>query len=58
MTKLPQFMPRYTRELKQYWEMAGKPRLPKQTAGKHDALADAQHNLLKFQKIAQKLPLD
>ena len=58
MTKLPQFMPRYTRELKQYWEMAGKPRLPKQTAGKHDALADAQHNLLKCQKIAQKLPLD
>ena len=58
MTKLPQFMPRYTHELKQYWEMAGKPRLPKQTAGKHDALADAQHNLLKFQKIAQKLPLD
>ena len=58
MTKLPQFMPRYTRELKQYWEMAGKPRLPKQTAGKHDALADAQHNLLKFQKIAQKVPLD
>ena len=57
MTKLPQIMPRYTRELKQYWEMAGKPRLPRQKGGKHDALADAQHNLVKFQRIEKALPI-
>lgn len=57
MTKLPQIMPRYTRELKQYWEMAGKPRLPRQKDGKHDALADAQHNLVKFQRIEKALPI-
>lgn len=58
MTKLPQVIPRFTRELKQYWEMAGKPKLPRQTAGKHDALADAKHNLVKFNRIAQAMPLD
>lgn len=58
MTKLPQVIPRFTRELKQYWEMAGKPKLPRQTAGKHDALADAKHNLVKFNRIAQAMPMD
>ncbi|MEJ5920565.1 MULTISPECIES: polyadenylate-specific 3'-exoribonuclease AS [unclassified Corynebacterium] len=57
MTKLPRQMPRFTRELRQYWEMAGKPRLSKQADGKHDALADARHNLVRFNEIAKALPL-
>ena len=58
MRALPQEMPRYTRELKQYWIMAGRPRLPQLPAGNHDALVDARHNLAKFRACADALPLD
>lgn len=51
MTRLPRGIPRYTRELKQYWQMAGEPRLSRQAAGKHDALSDARHNLVRFREI-------
>ena len=50
-------MPRYTRELKQYWEFAGRPSLPSVPKGNHDALVDARHNLAKFRACAQVLPL-
>lgn len=58
MRALPREMPRYTRELKQYWIMAGRPRLPQLPAGNHDALVDARHNLAKFRACAEALPLD
>ncbi|MBZ8178165.1 polyadenylate-specific 3'-exoribonuclease AS [Corynebacterium poyangense] len=48
MSDLPQAIPRFTHELKQYWEMVGKPVLPKTPSGNHDALVDARHNLEKF----------
>ncbi|MDO5731677.1 polyadenylate-specific 3'-exoribonuclease AS [Corynebacterium sphenisci] len=51
MTRLPRRLPRYTRELKQHWEAAGRPRLPAQPSGRHDALADARHNLARFRAI-------
>ncbi|NLG55894.1 MAG: polyadenylate-specific 3'-exoribonuclease AS [Rhodococcus sp.] len=51
MTELPQSMPRFTRELKQYWEEAGSPALPAAPSDAHDALADARHNLAKFEAI-------
>ncbi|QDZ42934.1 polyadenylate-specific 3'-exoribonuclease AS [Corynebacterium sp. sy039] len=57
MSGLPSFIPRYTHELKQYWEMAGKPPLPHTPSGNHDALVDARHNREKFRCCAQKLPL-
>lgn len=57
MSDLPKSMPRYTRELKQYWQMAGKPRLPKIPDGNHDALVDARHNLRKFRACHEALPL-
>lgn len=57
MTALPRELPRYTRELKQYWEMAGRPRLPEIPNGNHDALIDARHNLAKFRVCMQALPL-
>ena len=53
MTRLPQRMPRFTRELKQHWEAAGRPRLPKPGPGQHDALGDARHNLARFRAIEE-----
>lgn len=58
MAALPANIPHYTRELRQYWEMAGRPSLPKQPANNHDALADARHNTVKFQVCMQALPLN
>ncbi|MEJ5928892.1 polyadenylate-specific 3'-exoribonuclease AS [Corynebacterium sp. H128] len=58
MAGLPRAIPRYTRELKQYWEMAGYPKLPPIPQGNHDALVDARHNLAKFQVCMQALPID
>ncbi|MDU0478082.1 polyadenylate-specific 3'-exoribonuclease AS [Staphylococcus chromogenes] len=58
MTGLPRQIPRFTRELKQYWEFAGKPALPKAPAGNHDALVDARHNVAKFKACMSRLPLD
>ena len=58
MSGLPKDLPRYTRELKQYWQMAGRPRLPKVPDDNHDALVDARHNLRKFRVCMEALPLD
>ncbi len=58
MAGLPKDLPRYTRELKQYWQMAGRPRLPKVPDGNHDALVDARHNLRKFRACVEALPID
>lgn len=57
MTKLPRKIPRFTRELRQYWEMAGKPRISRQASGQHDALADARHNMVRFNEIHAVMPL-
>jgi hypothetical protein len=51
MTALPNSMPRYTRELKQHWELHGCPDLPPVPQDSHDALVDARHNLAKFEAI-------
>lgn len=58
MRALPQEIPRFTRELRHFWELAGKPRLPQLPAGNHDALVDARHNLEKFKACIQRLPLN
>lgn len=57
MSGLPRNLPRFTRELKQYWEMAGRPKLPAVPQGNHDALVDARHNLAKFKACAAALPI-
>ncbi|MFW0791692.1 polyadenylate-specific 3'-exoribonuclease AS [Gordonia sp. CPCC 205333] len=51
MTALPRIIPRYTRELKQSWDDAGRPALPAAPRDAHDALADARHNLRKWEAI-------
>lgn len=51
MVDLPRQIPRYTRELKQLWDEAGRPELPRPPRDAHDALADARHNLAKYRAI-------
>jgi hypothetical protein len=43
MIKLPKGVPRWTNDLKQECERLGNPRMPEQTEGEHNALADARH---------------
>jgi hypothetical protein len=51
MPALPRQLPRFTRDLRQRWEDVGKPPLPNPPNDAHDALADARHNLARWQVI-------
>lgn len=51
MPDLPRALPRFTRELRQRWEDAGRPPLPPPPSDAHDALADARHNLARWRAI-------
>jgi hypothetical protein len=51
MRALPRAIPRFTHELRQEWERRGSPPMPPQPADQHDALADARHNLLRWQAL-------
>jgi 3' exoribonuclease, RNase T-like len=51
MTALPPQIPRFTRELRQFWEDHGCPRMPPRPRNAHDALVDARHNLHRFRVI-------
>ncbi|MGH3437883.1 MAG: polyadenylate-specific 3'-exoribonuclease AS [Sciscionella sp.] len=51
MPALPRGLPRFTHELRQRWEDVGRPKLPPAPADAHDALADARHNLARWQVI-------
>ena len=51
MPALPREIPRFTHELAQRWEDAGRPELPPSTTARHDALADARHNLARWHAI-------
>jgi hypothetical protein len=53
MRKLPRAIPRFTHELRQRWEDTGSPPLPPAPPDQHDALADARHNLARWQALAQ-----
>ena len=44
MTALPPAIPRFTRELRQFWEDRGCPRMPPRPRDAHDALVDARDN--------------
>jgi hypothetical protein len=49
MTDLPPPIPRFTRELRQFWEERGCPRMPPRPREAHDALVDARRNLRRYQ---------
>jgi hypothetical protein len=51
MPDLPRPLPRFTRELRQRWDDAGRPSLPQPTADAHDALADARLNFRRWKAI-------
>ena len=53
MPALPRALPRFTRDLRQRWEDAGRPTLPPPPSDAHDALADARYNLTRWQAIEQ-----
>jgi hypothetical protein len=55
MPALPRPLPRFTRELRQRWEDAGRPALPSPPSDAHDALADARHNLARWRVIEEEL---
>ena len=54
MVDLPPGMPMYTRDLKQWCDMLGNPKLPEQTTTEHDALADAHWNRLVYDFLKAK----
>ncbi|MBA0124935.1 polyadenylate-specific 3'-exoribonuclease AS [Haloechinothrix sp. YIM 98757] len=54
MPALPRQLPRFTRDLRQRWEDLGKPKLPPAPADAHDALADARHNLRRWQILEEE----
>lgn len=47
MPALPREIPRFTKDLRQLWDDAGRPALPV-VEGRHDALVDARHNLARW----------
>ncbi len=51
MPGLPRELPRFTRELRQHWEVAGSPELPATSRDAHSALVDARQNLLRWKAI-------
>jgi hypothetical protein len=51
MRALPRVIPRFTHELRQRWEDAGSPPLPPVPPDRHDALADARYNYLRWQVL-------
>lgn len=50
MPALPREIPRYTKDLRQRWDDLGQPPLPA-AAGRHDALVDARHNLMRWKAM-------
>jgi hypothetical protein len=56
MRALPRPIPRFTHELRQLWEDAGSPPLPAAGVDAHDAMADARHNLARWQVIRAVWP--
>jgi hypothetical protein len=44
MSEMPSHIPMWTNDIRQEMRRLGDPKMPKQLAGKHNALADARHN--------------
>jgi hypothetical protein len=51
MPALPREIPRFTKELRQHWDDLGRPPLPGPGEDRHDALADARHNLARWRAM-------
>jgi hypothetical protein len=51
MMQLPDGFPMWTHDFQQAWENAGRPALPEQTDGLHNALADARHLKVQWESL-------
>lgn len=54
MPALPREIPRFTKDLRQRWDDVGRPQLPPPGRDRHDALADARHNLASWQVMERR----
>ncbi|MCW2605829.1 MAG: hypothetical protein JWO60_522 [Frankiales bacterium] len=54
MPELPRALPRVTLDVRQLWEHLGRPPLPKQQSGLHDALADARHVQVRWEALQER----
>ena len=54
MPALPRAIPRFTLDVRQLWEHLGRPPLPAQVSGLHDALADARHVKVRWEALAER----
>ena len=54
MPELPRALPRFTMDVRQLWEHLGRPALPRQESGLHDALADARHVKVRWEALAER----
>ncbi|MCW2598192.1 MAG: hypothetical protein JWM02_21 [Frankiales bacterium] len=54
MPSLPRHFPRFTLDVRQLWEHLGRPPLPVQMTGLHDALEDARHVKIRYDALAEK----
>ena len=54
MPALPRTLPRFTLDVRQLWEHLGRPALPTQPSGLHDALADARHCRRRWEVLAER----
>jgi hypothetical protein len=54
MPELPRAIPRFTLDVRQLWEHLGRPPLPEQERGLHDALEDARHNKVRWEALAER----
>ena len=54
MPDLPRAFPRFTLDVRQLWEHLGRPPLPAQPGGLHDALADARHVRARWELLAER----
>lgn len=48
MIDLPERYPMFTMDIKQFHKLAGSPKMPSQPEGKHNALADAKFNKVRY----------
>lgn len=54
MPELPRQFPRITFDVRQLWDHLGRPRLPAQERGLHDALEDARHVKTRYDVLAER----
>jgi hypothetical protein len=56
MVGLPDGLPMHTNDIKQECDRLGRPQLPEQPEGVHNALADARHNKVRFDYLLTSAP--